>query len=262
MALVGYRSFAGSIYHYREYLIQSIARDLRKKYKRATLGYLWSMLNPLLMLAVLTIVFSNLLPKVEDYAIYLFSALIGWQYFSQTVSESLNSIRGNLKIIEQVPIPKYMFTISIAASGLVNVLLTLIALIIVAVVVGRPLPLTCLLLPVMFLPLFFMTLAVSLLFSAANVFFEDVKHLNNVVMRAWYFLTPILYGPEMMPEHLVKWLQLNPMFYPVNFLRDIIYDGVIPDIGLYMIVLTMSIVCLGFSLWSYRKLDDKFLYFV
>jgi len=259
---IGYRTFAGSIYQYREYLLQSITRDLRKKYKRTSLGYVWSMLNPLLMLAVLTVVFSNLLPRVEHYALYLFSAMLGWQYFSQTISESLDSIRGNLKIIEQVPIPKYMFVISIAASGLVNFLLWLIALVIVALIVGRPLPWTCLLIPFAFLPVFFMTLAISLIFSAANVFFEDVKHLNQVVMRAWYFLTPILYGPDMLPDHIVKWLQLNPMFYPINFLRDVIYNGVIPDLWLYCAMLAMSILLLGVALWFYRKCDDKFLYFV
>jgi len=257
-----YTGFVRSLYYYREYLRQSVARDLRKKYKRTTLGYFWSMLNPILMMLVLTIVFSSLLPRREDYMLYLFSALLAWQYFAQTVNESLDSIKSNLKIIQQVPIPKYMFAISIALSNVINFLLSLVALVLVSIVIGRPLPLTTLLLPIMFIPLFLMTISFSLLFAAGNVFFEDVKHLTRVMLSAWYFLTPVLYGPDMMPEKKKFWLQLNPLFHPVNFMREIIYQGQVPDWGIYCMTVAFGFLLLGVSLHCFRKADDKFLYFI
>lgn len=262
MSGIKYHGFFKSTFHYREYLIQSIARDLRKKYKRTSLGYVWSMLNPILMLVVLTLVFSHLLPKVENYSIYLFSALLGWQYFSGTVNDSIDCLRLNIKIIQQVPIPKYIFIVSIALSNLVNFLLSVVALAVVAMVVGRPLPWTCLLLPLAFLPIFLMTVAFALLFSLGNVFFEDVKHLSRVVMQAWYYMTPVLYGVEMMPASILRWLELNPLFYPIQFLRDIIYRGTVPDPWIYLLMLAVGLVLLGLALVFYRKTDDKLMYFL
>lgn len=256
-----YHEFFGAIFKYREYLIQSVARDLRKKYKRSVLGYFWSMLNPLLTICILTLVFSNIMSRVESYSVFLFSALLSWQYFVSTAQDGLGAVRGNLNIIEQVPIPKFIFTLSTAASNLVNMMLSIVPLLLVMWVVGRAVPASILFLPLMILPLFFTSVGVALIFSVADVFFDDTKHLTGVALQALYYLCPILYGREHLPEHLIRWLELNPMFNIAETFRMIIYYGEIPSLQHYSSMLLSSALVLAFGLWVFKKADDKFIYF-
>jgi len=253
--------FFASIYQYRYYLTQSVARDLRRKYKRSSLGYLWSMLNPLLTMAVMTVVFSQLLPRVENYSVFLFSALIGWQYFNSTVSSSTGAVLGNMRIVEQVPVPKFLFVLSNACSSIVNFLLALVPLIIVMLVVGQKIPITILLLPIVMIPIIIMTLAMSMLVAIGTVFYDDVKHLSGVLMSAWYYLTPIIYGPELLPPHVVKWLQINPLFFAVDNLRAVIYRGELPNVNFFLYSLGIGCVMLIVALIAFEKADDKFVYF-
>lgn len=256
-----YSFFFKSIYEYREYLLQSVLRDLRKKYKRSVLGYLWSMLGPLFTMIVLTVVFSNLLPRVHNYSVFLFSGLLGWQYFQQTLNSGMPSIQSNMRIVEQVPIPKFIFVISTSCSGIVNFMLALVPLLLVMIVVGQPLQWTALLFPIVFIPLMILTLGFALLFAVATVFFDDVKHLSRILLSAWYYLTPVLYGPELMPPHVLRWLQFNPLFAPVDQLRGLFYRGTLPELLPYAYSLAFGVVILGLALWIYERCDDKFVYF-
>lgn len=258
-----YRDFFYHIYYYREYLKQSVARDLRKKYKRSVLGYLWSMLNPLLMMTILAVVFSKIMrAQIDNYAVFLFTAMIPWQYFDSTSLGCLGTIRSNARIIDQVAVPKYIFPLSIAFSNLANFFLALVPLFVVMLVLGRDVPITVLALPIVLLPLFLATMGVALVFSVANVFFEDTQHLATVMMRALFYLSPILYSRENLPEWLVKWVVLNPMFTTCEFMRDLFYFGTLPDINTYLINVAGSTLLLGFGLWVFKKADDKFLYFI
>lgn len=253
--------FFSAIVDYRQYLIQSVARDLRRKYKRSSLGYLWSMLNPLFTMIVMTVVFSQLFPRIQHYSVFLFSALLGWQYFNMTVKSSTGAVLTNMKIVEQVPIPKFLFIISIACSGMVNFMLSLVPLVLVMLTVGRDIPLTVLWLPVAMIPVIILTLGVSMLVAVGTVFYDDVKHLSGVVLSGWYYLTPVLYGPELLPDHVAKWLQLNPLFFGIDNLRSIIYRGEAPDLYAFLYPLGIGIVLLFLALIVFEKADDKFVYF-
>lgn len=251
-----------TIYEYREYFKQSIARDLRKQYKRSVLGYVWSMLHPLLMMAILAIVFSNIMKRpAKEYAIFLFTGMLAWEYFNATVTQNLRAIRSNLNIISQVPVPKYLFSLSYAFSNLVNLFLSLLPLMLIMLLVGRPFHLTILALPLVLLPLFIFTMAVSLFVAVANVFFEDTQHLTTVVLRALYFLCPILYGPEHLPQSLLTWLRIDPMFSIIEFMRDIFMEGKLPDPALYLTNLAGVTMLLIVVLWIFHRADDKFIYF-
>lgn len=259
--LVG--EFFWNIYNYREYLKQSVARDLRKQYKRSLLGYVWSMLNPLLMMTILAVVFSNIMRQnIQDYAVFLFTGMIPWAYFSSTSQVCLNTIRQNAKIINQLPVPKYIFPLSVAFSNLVTFGLSLVPLLLVTIVMGRPLHTEVLLLPIVVLPLFFATVGVSLLLAVANVFFEDTQHLTEVAFRALYFLTPILYKRDQLPEWLQEWVILNPMFCIVENMRGLWYYGEAPDWTLYWLHFAGCSLLLIFGLWVFRRTENKFIYFI
>ena len=122
-------NFFAEIYSYREFLKQSVLRDLRTKYKRSALGYLWTMLHPLGMMIVITLVFSHIMNiAIKDYSVFLFSGLLAWNYFQSTTMMSLVSIRSNSRLLNHIPLPKYIFIVSIAASNLVNFFLSIVPL--------------------------------------------------------------------------------------------------------------------------------------
>lgn len=248
---------------YREYLKQSVLRDLRNKYKRSVLGYLWAMLHPLAMMAVLAVVFSNLVRiSAKDYAVFLLAGLLPWNYFSSTVMMSLGSMRNNARLFSQIPVPKYLFIMSIALSNLFNLVVALIPLMFIMVLMGRPLAPSILAFPLVLLPLILVVLGLSLLLAASNVFFDDTAHLAEVGIGILYFLSPVLYSREHLPEGVLNYLVLNPLFYQIEFFRGLFYDGVLPDPTLFAINLFVSILVFAFGLFVFRSSEDKFLYFI
>ena len=255
--------FIYQLYSYREFLKQSVLRDLRTKYKRSRLGYLWTVLHPLAMMIVLATVFSQIMKMpAKDYAVFLFAGILPWNYFNSTTMMSMGTIRQNARLIGQVPLPKYIFTLSIAFSNLINFLLALIPLLLTMIVVGRPIPWTIVLFPVAILPMFCVIIGVSLVLAASNVFFDDTLHLSEVALNALYFLSPVLYHRELLPPDLVKYLVLNPLFVQVETFRGLFYDGVLPNPDTFMINLAASVLILIAGLWVFKRVEDKFLYFV
>ena len=255
--------FFSALFAYREYLKQSVARDLRKRYKRSALGYVWSMLNPLLMMIILAVVFAKIMNRpAKDYAVFLLTGLLPWEFFSGTIEQSLGAIRGNIKLIIQVSVPKFIFPLSMALSNLTSFMLSLGSLLLVIAVVGAGFHWTMLTLPLLLLPMFLFTMGLALLVAVSNVFFADTQHLCSVVLRAVYFLCPILYDRQHIPAWLVKWLELNPIFGQIEFMRNIFVDGVLPSPWAYAVNLGSSLLVLLIGLWIFRKSESKFIYFV
>jgi ABC-type polysaccharide/polyol phosphate export permease len=250
-------------YGYREYLLQSVSRDLKTKYKRSFLGYIWTMLHPLAMMLIIAAVFSNIMRmEIEDYAVFLFCGLLPWNYFNSTAMMSLHSIRNNAKLFGQVAVPKYIFVLSLVSSNLVNFLLALVPLILVMLIAGRNVPVTAFALPIVLVPLVSVVIGVSLLLATLNVFFDDTLHLSEVAFQGLYFLCPILYFREVLPKNLINILVINPLFCQIEFMRDIFYFGRLPDPYVYTLNLGGSLMVLFFSLIIFKRNENKFLYFV
>jgi ABC-type polysaccharide/polyol phosphate export permease len=255
--------FFRSLWAYREYLKQSVLRDLRTKYKRSALGYAWTMLHPLAMMAILAVVFSQIMKiPAKDYAVFLLAGLLPWNYFNSTVVMSLGSVRTNARLFGQVPVPKYVFIVSIAFSNLVNLFLALIPLLAVTLVMGRGIPWTVIAYPAVLLPIFFTTLGVAMMLATSNVFFEDTRHLAEVGLQALYFLSPVLYGRAHLPEKIMQYLSFNPLFRQIEMVRGVVYEGVLPGAAGYVVVLLLSAIVLSVGLWIFERAEDKFLYFI
>lgn len=256
--------FFRAVFHYKEYLRQSVARDLRKQYKRSYLGYIWSMLNPLLMMLVLAVVFSSIMRQnIDDYAVFIFCGMVPYAYFSSTLNGCLGTIRANAKIIDQLPVPKFLFPLSVASSNMMTFFFSLVPLALVIFFMGREFHLTLLQLPFILVPLFFATFGIALVLAAANVFFEDIGHLTEVALRATYFLTPILYRRDQLPE----WLQeiviyVNPMFLLVEQMRSIVYHGQNLNLGVYLVHLAGCFLLFLVGLFIFRKVESRFLYYL
>ncbi|HMO02634.1 MAG TPA: ABC transporter permease [Oligoflexia bacterium] len=255
--------FFAQAYSYRHYLVQSVRRDLAKKYKRSSLGYVWTMLHPLAMMLIMSFVMSHVVRvQMKDYAVFFLAAVLPWNYFNSTSMMSLNSIRANAKLFSQIPIPKYLFILSISASNLVNFLLALVPLVLVMAITGKEISPTILFFPFLLLPLYIITISVAMLLAVSNIFFEDTLHLAEVGMQAMYFLLPIIYPPSMIPDRVSNILSLNPLFFQIQSIRNIFYLGEMPNLFFFFLNLGVALVVLFFALKIFKRAEDKLLYFI
>ncbi len=255
--------FLNQLYQYREYLVESVRRDLRVKYKRSSLGYVWTVLHPLGMMAILTVVFSHVIRiQIPFFAVFLLAGLLTWNYFSSTVLMALGSIRNHQTLLSQVPVPKYLFLLSLAFSNLVNCIMVSLPLLIVMLVTGAKISWTVLFFPFMLLPLVVFTIGVSLLVATSNVFFDDTLHLSEVALQAMYFMLPLLYQRDFLPERVLHVLTLNPLFGQIEFIRGIFYSGTLPSMDVYFLNFAGSCLILAAGLYVFRKAESKFLYYV
>ena len=241
--------------------MQSVFRSLKTRYKRSTLGYVWSMLSPLFMMLILTAVFSHIMKmNIENYPVFLFIGMLTWGYFDSTCQASLGVIRSNAQIIEKVKVPKFIFLVATAFCNMVDFMLSLVPLFIVMLITGHPINATVFALPLLLFPLFLFTVGVSSVLAVMNVFFEDTQHLTMVVFRALYFLCPILYSSDMLPDWLLKWVVLNPMFGLIEQIRGLFYEGIMPSALSYFLHLIGSLLVLAIGLLVFRRTDDKLIY--
>lgn len=248
---------------YSDFLYQSVKRDINNKYRRSALGYVWSMLHPLLMMLILTLVFSTMMQRdVEHYPVFLFSAMLPWTFFSTTLQGSLRSISRNAKIFGQIPVPKYLFILSLTFSNLYSFAITLVPFIAITLLVGHPLSWTLLLTPLCLLPLLATTIGAALLAATLNVFFEDIEHLTTVLIRGLYFLCPIIYPASMLSEKTRIILEYNPLFALITLFRDVLYFGKLPSSYLLGITSLTSLVILSLGYWIFQRAERKMIYFV
>lgn len=255
--------FAFQLWSYREYLLQSVRRDLRTKYKRSFLGYVWTMLHPLCMMAITSIVFSHIMKiPIRDYSIFLFAGLLAWNYFQSTALMALGSIRANVRLFGQVPVPKFLPLLSLACSNLLNLMFASVPLLLIMLALGRPIPPTVLALPLVLVPLFCTVVGVSLILSTCSVFFDDTLHLSEVAIQALYFLSPVLYYREILPPELVRYLVWNPLFCQIEFFRGIFYLGELPHMATFLANFGGSLGVLFLGLWVFRRMEDRFLYVI
>jgi len=227
---------------FRYLLILMVKRDFITRYRRSVLGVLWSLLNPLLTMLVLTMVFSMLFRfEIPFFAVYLLSGQIFFNFFSESTSQAMNSITGSAGVIKKIYVPKYIFPVSKVVSSLVNLFFAFIAFLIVVTVTGAPFHWTLILFPIPVLYTFMFSLGVGMLLSSVAVFFKDMTHLWGIVTTMLFFLTPIMYPVEILPDRVFQFIHLNPMFHYISYFRSLALDGVIP--GLWE-----NVVCLGFAL--------------
>ncbi|HSR32188.1 MAG TPA: ABC transporter permease [Anaerolineae bacterium] len=249
------------IIQYRDLIFQLVRRDLVSRYKRSALGIAWTMLNPLGMMIVLSVVFSQLFHTVDGYAAYVLCGLVVWNFFSQTTSAAMTQMVWGSSLLQRIYLPRTAFVVGAIGTGFVNLLLSFVPLFLIMLVLGLPLRWSLLFLPVSIVMLAAFSLGVGLLFSAWAIYFPDVSEMYTVALTGWLYLTPIIYPKEMIPEAYRFWfLHLNPMYYMVQAFRRPIYEGVLPTGALVAAAGVMSLVTLvvGWTVFSSRA--DQFTY--
>ena len=253
-------------------MTQLITRDFKVKYKRSVLGVVWSLLYPILMMAVMAIVFSQMFKfKVEgiNYLVYLMTGLVMFNYFSEASNAAMVSVVDNFLLINKVYIPKYVFPLSKCMFVGINFLLSLIPwLIIIALSYFGLGEYTChfnlyyLLLPYIFFCFFIFTVGVGLFLSCVSVFLRDVFYIYGIVLTIWNYLTPVFYSIEILPTSLQFLMNFNPLYQFLNTTRTIVVYGQAPSILTLGIIGLLGLGSLVIGSFIFRKNQDKFIYYV
>ena len=250
-------------YRYRELIWALALKDLKIRYKRSVLGFMWALLNPALLMLVLTMVFSTIMRfPISHYAIFLLSVLLPWTFFSQSLSYAVESIVANGDLIKKVKVAKLVFPVAALVSNMINLLLSLIPLALLILIMRHPFYWTWLYLPVPLLALAIFTLGATFFFAAANVYYRDVAHILQVVLSAWFYFTPIIFPLDMLPAHY-RWLfKLNPIIYVINGFRLSVYYGMLPKAPSIIASFVCAFISLYLGYWLFRKYQNSFVFYV
>jgi len=255
-------------YTYQKYgflLYQLIARDFKVKYKKSILGIVWSLLYPVLTMAVLAIVFTNVFkfstPGV-NYLVYLMSGLVLFNYFSEASNLAMSSVVANFSLINKVYMPKYIFPLSKCLFVGINFLLTLIPLYAIIFLTGTGVNWHHIMLPYVIACLLLFTIGVGLILATISVFMRDMFYIYGVLISLWTYLTPIMYDIRIIPEKFIFFMKLNPMYWFLRFARDIILFNTTPATNVWVFCGIISVFFLILGLVVFKKNQDKFIYYV
>ena len=240
-------------------LTNLVHRDLTVRYKRSVLGFFWTMLNPLLLMIILSVVFSAVFRfAIQHFEVYFLSAYVGWTFFAQTTTGAMSSLAWNGALMKRVRVPRVIFALSTVLSGLANLGLSCLPLFAIMLIVGAPLGPALLFLPVSFLILAVFVFGVSLGMSAAAVYFDDVAQMYGVALMGLMYLTPIFYPIEIIPQKYLWLVHLNPLVYLIALVRVPIYQGRLPALHDVAISVACAVVALVLGTTVFRRLAPGF----
>jgi ABC-type polysaccharide/polyol phosphate export permease len=256
-----WREELAALWAYRDLVCQLVARDIKVRYKRSALGVAWSMLNPLLMMVIFTMVFSHLFRfDLPRFPIYLLSGIILWNFFAQTTTLAAQQLVWGGSLLTRIYVPRTVFAVSALGTGMVNLVFALLPLAVIMMITGAPFYPALAFLPVAVALTAAFTLGVSLLLSSLAVVFTDLIEMYQVLLTAWYFLTPIFYPARILGERSPLWLKLNPMHHLVSAFRGPIYEGALPSLESLAMTAGLALATLAAGWWIFTHRADQLIY--
>ncbi len=238
-----------------------VVQELRVRYHRSVLGFLWTLVNPILMMLTLTFVFSQLMQQdAKRYAIYLFAGMVPWIMFSSTITDCAFCIIANENLIRKIFLPKLVFPVSRLLINLTTFVLSMIAMYLMLVPLGARFSWAMLLLPVVTLLFATFALGLGLIVATSNTFFRDCSHLVGVFLQAWYFATPIIYEIRQMSPDSQWRFWLNPAFPFIRMFQVIINEGQWPDPATFALAVGIAVTVLGLGYATFKTHEDKLIF--
>lgn len=249
------------IFQYRDLIYQLIRRDIVTRYKRSVLGIAWTMLQPLGMMLVMTLVFSNLFPSVNGYPAYILSGLIAWTFFSQTTTASIHQIIWGGTLLHRIYLPRTSFAVSAIGTGVINLIFSLLPLIVIMLLIGMPIRWSIIFVPIAMIFLAAFALGVGLILSTFAIYFPDVTEMYQIVLLAWMYVTPVIYPEEILPLSYRFWItNLNPMYHLIQIFRMPLYGGVLPGWTEILLAGGIAFATLTLGWLFFAKRADEFTY--
>lgn len=247
------------IYQYRHMLKTLVKQDINGRYKGSFFGFLWTLLNPLLMLFVYSLVFQFVFRTgIEHYSIYLFICLMPWNAFANTIAIGTTCVSNNASILKKVYFPREILPLAVVISNTIQYFFSAVIIFIALLVSGVGVSWCALFLPLIVLIQAIFSFGVIMLLSAANVYVRDVQYIMNPVMMIWMYACPILYSISMVPERFLKIYKLNPMTLIMMEYQNILYNKTLPNFRNLGIVFLGSLVLLVIGYLVFNKLQRRF----
>ena len=254
------KEILAAIWSYRHFIVSSIKNDLRARFARSKLGALWMVLQPLAQVAIYALVLSRImaakLPGIDNryaYVIYLMAGMIAWSLFAEVVTRSMSMFVDSGNLMKKMAFPRVCLPIIIGGSSLVNNLLLLLTSIGVFLLTGQPLSLAMLWLPLLIGINLAFGLGLGLILGVLNVFVRDVAQVMTVMLQLWFWFTPIVYMPSIIPDRLRSVLEFNPMMHMAVAFQDVLLYGRAPRIPGLVVIAVAATVLLLFSLILFRR---------
>ena len=242
------------------FLLEEIIRkNFVSKYKDSVLGIFWTILSPLFMMALFTIIFSTLFGRnIGNFPVYFLSGWCLFMFFTNAISASLNSLKGNINILKRTPVPKYIFVLGAIITEFLNFLIMLALLMGVMIVTNAHFHWSTMFLAV--IPIFsllIMLTGLGLMLSIACVYYTDVQHLWRVLSMMIMYASGIFYPMEIIPEPYYSYLILNPLHWAINQFRCFVYYGVIPEVGYLVNFVLFSLIVLILGIIVFKKYEKR-----
>ena len=254
------KKYIDTFLKFKPLLTELVARDIKIKYRRSVLGVMWTVLNPLGMMIILSIVFSNVFKfDIENFPLYVLSGQVIFNFFNDATTSSMTSILNNSSLIKKVYVPKYLFVFSRIFSSFINLMAAFCALLVVMITTRAELHWQMLLFIVPLTMVVGFSLGVGLILAALTVRFRDIMHLYSVFTTGLLYLTPVIYPMSMLPETIRKLVMLNPLTNYLIMFRDVMFNATIPSLGSFALGLLEMIAALAVGLWVFYKKQDSFI---
>lgn len=243
-------------------LTQELAkREIKQRYKQSVLGYAWVILNPFFQMVVMSFVFSKIVPSTTigvPYPVFLFTALLPWTFFANSLIASVNSLVGNAGLLTKVYFPREIFVISALMAKVIDFALAITVFIGLMIWYQVPVGWTVLwVIPILLIQILF-TYGISLIAACANLFYRDIQYLMNLIILLWFYMTPVLYPVEMFPPQYRWVFQINPMAVIVNAYREVILSQGSPNLVSLAIALALSVLLTLIGYTMFKKLEGTF----
>ncbi len=265
--MIAYFRATGKVFfRYRHLLKYLVQRDIRVKYRRSALGVVWSFLNPLMMMLIMSAVFGYMFrdSPIEYFPAYLLCGQVVFNFFSEATNLAMDSVLTNSALIKKVYIPKYIFPLEKVIFSLINTVASFATLIIVVIIMRVPLTPWVLLAPLPLILLFFFNLGVGMVLASVVIFFRDMKHLYGVLILALTYLTPIFYpfSADFLPVWVMNIIRLNPLYWYVTMMRMVVVYGEGPKLIHLVATAVLSLVAMLAGLFTFKKTQDRFILYI
>lgn len=245
---------------FKPLLEELVARDIKIKYRRSVLGVLWTLLNPLCMMIILSIVFSNIFKfDVENFPLYVLSGQVVFNFFNDATTSSMTSVINNASLIKKIYVPKYLFVLSRIFSSFINLMAAFTALLLVMVVTRAELHWTMILSIVPLALIVGFSLGVGLILAALTLRFRDIMHLYSVFTTGLMYLMPVIYPMSILPDAIRKIVMINPLTNYLLMFRDVMLNNSIPSVGALLVGIVECVVMLILGVWVFKKNQDEFI---
>lgn len=248
-------------YDRRTIIIELVRQQLILRYRRTALGFLWTLVNPLLMMSITAAVFSHLFNMdIKLYALYLFAGLIPWNLFASMLTQSSIAYISNEGLMRKIYIPRLVFPLSISIGAVIDSFLAFLSLFILFLVVGSSFSVSMLFVPISYLMLYLFGLGLSVAMSLFTVFFRDLQQVITVSLQALFFLTPVMYRQQDVGGLAGNFVYLNPMTHFIVLFRAPLYEQTLPSLENFLVACIWVAISLAIGAISYQKLQSKIIF--